>query len=458
MTTTAIDRIYKTFEDAFARVAQRDTTEIRIGAELKFPLVQRKDGRAVAPEIVDALWHYLADRGWTLDYDGAMKKPTGGRKPGEQNDSVASCETGYCKPEFSLAHVGDLHVLTKQIKELREELRPFSEEHDAVFLAYGIQPVSPPTADLMMKKTRSGVWDDIFGANRVISPEDGDDVCLFTVNAASHVHVGLGQKDILRAVNVLNGFSAAQLSLTGDSPIWRGEIDPKFKCVSEMFWDWWIPEGSRVGIPERRFDTLRDYVETVAGFKPVYVKRDGEAVLVRSYDTFEQYFDGNPATGVDLEGKEIEIIPDTTDIDLHNSCYWFNSRVSRYFTVENRTNDQQPPDDVQCIAALTLGLVSALDDAEEEIQSYDWHELRSLRKPACMHGLDDAQTSGLEPYDLAVRMVDIAHRGLRRRGKGEEDYLLPFFDRLKQRKNPADQALEIFRERGIEGLLEERRF
>ncbi|NQT87312.1 hypothetical protein HQ560_11140, partial [bacterium] len=157
----------------------------RIGAELKFPLVS-DDGSAASYDIVCALWEYLEACGWRADVDPVTGTVVGARKPGEHNDTVASCETGYCKTEFSLAHVANLFDLADAVHRLRDELRPFAESHQVHFLGYGIQPVTPPSRRLLMKKSRTSVWDRIFTSNRHVAPEDGDDMHLFTINAASH--------------------------------------------------------------------------------------------------------------------------------------------------------------------------------------------------------------------------------------------------------------------------------
>ena len=70
-------------------------------------------------DVVDALWQYLETHGWRPEADSLTGKIVGARKPGAQNDTVASCETGYCKTEFSLAHVADLFELEASISALR---------------------------------------------------------------------------------------------------------------------------------------------------------------------------------------------------------------------------------------------------------------------------------------------------------------------------------------------------
>ena len=249
-----LDLVYHNLRDGLAQASsERAHSQRRIGAELKFPLVKR-DGTAADFPTVCALWGYLQQRGWEPVEDAVAGRVVGAKKPGEHNDTVASCETGFCKPEFALAHVADLAALEKSVEELRQELRPFSEQHQVHFLGYGIQPLTPPSKELMIKQSRTSVWDKAFGANRFLPPKDGDDVNLFTINAASHVHVSVASDEAIPAVNILNGFAGAQIALTANSNIWKGQVDPVYKCVNEKLWDWWMPDSTRVGMPSGPFE------------------------------------------------------------------------------------------------------------------------------------------------------------------------------------------------------------
>ncbi len=448
-------KIQKHFEDGFKNaLSEREDTGRRIGAELKFPLVN-DDGSAVDYPTIERLWQYLTGHGWEPVIDSVSGAITGARKPGEQNHTVASCETGYCKTEFSLAHVKDIESLEHSISELRDELHDFTCEEDVHFLGYGIHPVTPPGEKLLMKKSRTSVWDKVFASNEHIPEDQGDDFHLFTVNAASHVHVSVEQDEAIPLVNVLNGFCPAQIALTAHSNVWRGGLDHDYKCVAEKFWDWWMPEEGRVGMPEKPFENLRDYVSTISDFQPVYVKRDGQPLVLADYDGFAQYYGEETAVGRDADGREVEIQPEACDIDLHGTCYWYNARLSHYYTVENRLNDQQPPGELSSIAALTLGLTAVMREAHEEIMSYPWERLREAREEACRHAIQ-GEMEGLELTDLAERMLELAREGLQRRDRGEERYLAPLHERLAQHRCPADEVEEIFEKDGIEGIVHAR--
>ena len=453
-----MDSIYRHVVEAFDRSAAGcPSRERRIGAELKFPLVNL-DGTAAGFQKTCALWDHLEDRGWKLVVDSTTNQVIGAKKPGPQNQTVASCETGFCKPEFSLAHVGNLFVLENSIRELQQELALFGDAQEVCFLGYGIQPLTPPSKRLLMKKGRTCVWDKVFGANRCLGREDGDDVCLFTVNAGTHVHVSVSKEEAVDAVNVLNGFAGAQLALTANSNIWRGRVDPQYKCVAEKLWDWWMPEKGRIGVPARPFQDLRDYARAVAAFRPVYVQRNGTPIVLTRYRSFQEYFGSGRAVGVDAtDGQEVSLVPESSDIDLHSTCCWYNARLSRYPTVENRTNDQQPPADLLCVSALTLGLVSALGESWEALCTYDWQLLRETSQAACRAALAGS-VDGLRPVDLAAEMLKLAQLGLRRRKLGEEEFLAPLEKRLRERRCPADEALRAFANGGVESLVAARKW
>ena len=180
--------------------------------------------------------------------------------------------------------------------------------------------------------------------------------------------------------------------------------------------------------------------------------RNGKPIILKKYKTFEKYYRVGRAVGLDTEGREISFVPEKADIDLHNSCYWYNARISRHYTVENRVNDQQPPDDLICTSALTLGLVSALAEAKKQISTYDWQTLRRSRKIACQDGLL-GECDRVRLNKLALQMLFIARLGLLQRGLGEEKFLEPLENRLCEFSCPADQAIQLFQNGGIQTLI-----
>jgi len=428
----------------------------QIGVELKFPLVC-EDGRAPERHVIPALWAHLCASGWEPVRDDVSARVIGARKKTEGGYTNASCETGYCKPEFSLAPVRNLIELEAAVRGLRQELLLYAERRHVHFLGYGIQPVSPPDRRLRMDKSRTRVWDSVFRSNRVVPPERGHDLDLFTLNAASHVHVSASAEEAVPLVNVFNGFAGPQIALTANSTVWRGRVDPDYACVTEKFWDWWVPEEGRVGLPLEPFKDIGDYARQITRLRPVFVKREGEPVLIQDYETFEHYYAQEQAVGTSLEDRRVAVTPRPADIDLHCTCCWHPTRITRYGTVEVRPNDQQPPGALPAIAALTLGLTESLQESHEELGGLRWEDLRAARDSACRLALSGKV--GLRPIDgLAARMLELARLGLQGRGLGEERFLGPLEERLRSGRPPAADAAGLFEDGGAEKLVKVRAF
>ena len=425
----------------------------RIGSELKFPFV-KENGCAVEREDVDSLWEYLGENGWKVITDPATGQRTGAETPGAFNDTVARSETGHCLIEFSLAHAADLHEVQKSYNDLRTTLSAFSDTSRTFFLSTGMHPLEKPGKHLMAKKSRNLFWDKMFGSNRIVPPEEGSDVHLFALSAAHQVHIDVDPEESIKAVNVLNGFAGAQIALTANSNIWQNGVADRAQCLGELFWDWWLgDERSRAGVPERRFESLDDYADCIGNYSPVFVRRGDRVFGLPDYKTFKAYYNGDGIKrGIDTDGNEVDLTPENNDISLHNTFFWHDARISRYFTIENRLNDQQPYDEMIVIPALTLGLIENLQEALEYLSQFDWETIKTMRDNAIHDGLD-AAVNGSTVIDQCKNMIDIAKRGLTGRNLGEEKYLQPLVERLEKKYNPAVKAADLFKSGGLESLI-----
>ncbi len=457
------------FLEKFEKVeAERDlkNRSRRIGSELKFPVVL-PDGRAAGIEQTNALWEFLFSKGWEPLVDPLTKEAVGATLQGEMNEHRASCETGFCKVEFSLAHTDNLISLHRSIQEIENLIAEFSDMSGAIFLGYGIQPVTLPGKHLLMKKGRNLFWDRLFGGNEHIRPEDGTDVHLFTLSASNQAHIDVTMDECVDAINVFNGLAGPQIAMTANSNIWKGKVDPEYKCVGEMFWDWWLKDNhhTRYGVPERRFRDLEDYFYSILDFSPVYVKRDGIPVGLPNCRTFSDFYSCRPGDikceaglsnkrrcGLTADGLETEVSSERHDLEQHFTFFWHNARLSRYFTLENRINDQQPPGEFLTVPALTLGIMENLGDASSLVNEYPWDVLRELRPEAARRGLK-AEAGGIRVSDISEKIVAIAGDGLKKRGLGEEVFLEPLKERLAEGYCPADVAARILQTEGTEGFV-----
>ncbi|MEU4796715.1 hypothetical protein [Streptomyces sp. NPDC023327] len=129
---------------------------------------------------------------------------------------------------------------------------------------------------------------------------------------------------------------------------------------------------------------------------------------------------------------------------------YFEEHAVRCY-VENRFCGVAPEGEEGVTAALTLGIVERLDDAEILLGELSWKQWRALWVHGSTHGL------GRVPPRVRVLTGDLlalARAGLSGRGAGEETFLDPLFDRWERRESPADRMTASFRACGVGQLAD----
>jgi len=298
--------------------------------EIKFCLTNNK-GENPSSSNVQGLWRFLAGRGWRLLKDPYSEKLVGVTREIMDMEDRISLATGESQIEFSLIPHFSLHDCWAHLSQIRDIIREYTEHCDLVVLSLGIQPITPPQ-ERVRRGARHQFWRNIGGT---------DQVYLLGTIADSQAHVDISLDEAVTAVNTFQALSGAQIALTANSTLRCGRIDWDYKDVKETFWSRWLPQPShngRIGVSARPFGSLEDYIDTVCSFKPVFVSRKGESIGIYEYNTFKDYFYASPALGRTVDGKTRRLRPSFVDVDLHDTLYWWNARISRFSTLENRGN------------------------------------------------------------------------------------------------------------------------
>ena len=446
------------FGRAFARRAGQ--TRRQIALECEFIVVDQAGAAASRDAVQDVLERLSAD-GFTLVRDRWTDDVVLARRDAElprRGEETVSCDLGYPTIELTTAAAPTLFDVQRQLDQLLELVVAACAANDCLVLGYGMQPLTPPSRELVTRSSRYLMYER-FSTHRLVPADVGADIHLFTVTAATHCHVDVQLPEAVRALNMLNALAGVQIALTANSPIWNGAVDPAWKAPREFFYDhtcdpeqW--PSGMPCGVP-RAFGDVGDYVGAVLDARVPFVERDGQALAMCAPGlTARDFIQAPVVCATTIAGDVVELTPEPADIVAFAHFLEYDARLSpSHGTVESRVSCAQPPGGAIEVAALVLGLVENLANAELLTGALSLADQRRMRVAGARHGLtcveDDPQMRGLIEATLSV-----AEEGLRRRGLGEQRLLAGLSERLQARSTHADAAIAAFRARGVAGLVD----
>ncbi len=437
-----------------------------VGIELEFPIVTSA-GEAPSYEAVRSILETLQEESFTLQSDahtGAVvlaRSPSLGDRAsfGGFDSHVVSLELGYCTLEISLAPERTLFLAEQRLGEVLAPVLRCVARHKCSLLGYGIQPSTPPSRRLVAPKQRYLHYPAL-SSNDWLSEEDGEDIHLFTVAAASQCHVKVSASEAVRVLNVLNALAGVQLALTANSSVWRASVDPNLKAVRERMYDWVFDQGTFQAISTKgvapTFRSLSDYTGYLCRLRATLVQRGAYTLRLPDDVTVGDFFErGGPLEGTRLDGGREVVVPRPEDLYYFAALLEFNARLSpSYGTVESRVSCQQPPNALLSVPALVLGLVENLAESEALADAIGTENFVPLRFAAMTRGLH-GEVGEVRLDRLAEKVLSIASAGLGKRGLGEDVYLEALWRRLSDGLGPADRAAQLFEHSGLGKLVEE---
>ncbi len=335
-------------------------------------------------------------------------------------------------------------------KVLRPIVKAFAK-HGISLLGYGVLPLDKPHRDLRAPKGRY-IFFERDSSNGTVPEVDGVDLHVFTMSAAAHTHIGIDQKRVIQASNMLNGLVGPFIVLAANSPVWKGALDVNGnRAVREWFWDagWGIRRPRQTGVHPFMKD-MDEYVAHLASFEPQMIKIGKQYVSLRgATPTIAELLRKGKARAQTVSGESLKVEIPSEYILFAGGFAWYGARPAWPGTVESRVSCQQPPDEPLAMSALALGLVANVDKAWALVTRKPYLYWQALRTEAMYQGF-----SHPDVIDLCEKMIAIAHEGLQMRGHGEEVYLESVKKRLKDRNAPADDIIKKFPKKGVEYILE----
>jgi gamma-glutamylcysteine synthetase len=261
--------------------------------------------------------------------------------------------------------------------------------------------------------------------------------------SASQIQIDVDYDALVPTIRALSNLEPLKAVLFANSPLMHQGID--YLCCRDMLW-----EQSRHGTNPRNVgmfehlpaspNELLDYLTTLSMF---CTERDGRYLSFAPIPVLS-YFKRPHITGTYLDpatrtAKTLDFAPQPGDL-AYLRAYKLVDLTFRG-TIEYRSVCCQPVRDTMAAPAFHWGLANKVDelnallDADKTVLN-PAHTSPALRRlftyATYPHFVDP---SALRALLLAV--LDLAASGLRERGRGEEVYLAPLFERAHTLQNPA---------------------
>ncbi len=423
----AIEDITRRFSEGFPEVPPQIRT---VGREAEFPLVDA-EGRAAD-----------ASRLWPLLLESGDCKPVYDEKDDGSEFIIGveherwSCviEVGKGTVEISVGPKDTLHELAGDFEAAMEKVGKAASDLGLRLLGYGIQPLSSATKDLLTPKRRYVAMLEAIGPQWLS----------FCVTAGDQAQVDIGRNEVVRMTNLIGAVSGAIIAFTANSSVYGG-ASGEFASGRQGLAEGITGEPHRHGAAPRPFHDLEDYVRFLAGLRCLCLPEPsgGYRLPAGSLMDILPEFHGDPGSAYEA-------------FLFHEHYVWCDARPrARIGTLEVRPSCQQPAELSWAPSALSLGLMEAAADVEAFIEGSvggdSWEKLMLYRGRAVKAGIHAP-----EPTAGFLRgLLDLARKGLCKRGFGEEGFIDPLEHALEFREGTAANARRAFERGGAQELVSE---
>ena len=419
-----------------------------IGIEIEIPIINL-DKKAVdfntVHEITGRFQRQYSDfKVDGTDYDGnvfALKDP--------KTDDIVCYDCSYNNIEFAMGREKELFTIHERFTEYYSFVKEAFEEHNHTLTGMGINPYRKYNVNEPIPSERYlMLYHHLKSVNNYSDvpmhfhkyPEYG------MFSSASQVQLDVNRQNLVQTINVFSKIEPIKALLFSNSVLY-GENN-QYTCFRDALWEYSTHgvNPHNIGVYDVEFKDINDLQSYLESLNMYCVMRDGAYINFPSMNLLE-YFSRDYVRGeIYCRGRyrEIDIRPCVNDIKYLRPFKFIN--LTFRGTVEFRSICTQPIRDSMSVAAFHLGLKDKLDELEEimnndEVIYHNGYTAGELRKLLIQNRVPEFIDEA-ELCKLTRSIVDLAGEGLGQRGIGEEIFLNPLYERIKNHSNPGKHLIE----------------
>ncbi len=436
---------------------KRERTRLA-GLEFELPIVNRKNAPVdfnIIHKITDEFIRHFSFHEVGKDNDGFIYSALD-----EKTRDTLSFDCSYNTLEFSFGTEMDLHVVYERFVRYYTFVQKQLEKYDHTLTGMGINPNAINQNIPVVSERYRMLY------HHLSSYENYGQKILFhrhpnfgLFSCANQIQMDVEEKNLVEILNTFTKLESLKALIFSNSP-W-GE-DQEILCSRDNFWRNSLHGLNRhnVDMYGLEFGSVDEIICYIRSMSLYCVERNGKyvnfaPVPLMEYFSMEtmkgEYFDGN-------KYQEIYFHPELSDLKYLRS-FKFEDLTFRG-TVEFRSVCEQPVKEIMASAAFHAGLMENLPLLTEVLEQdrviyRKGYNASELRRMFVKKELPDI-FNWKEVVNLLLKIVDIAEKGLRKRGLGEEIFLKPLYRRSEELKSPARKMAEgLAKGRTMDDYIEE---
>ena len=433
-----------------------------IGIEIEIPILNLNK-KAVDFEVVHEITRrfqneYSDFKNDGIDYDGNVYS-----LKNSKNDDIICYDCSYNNIEFAMGREKDLFTINERFTDYYTFVKESFEEYNHTLTGMGINPYRKYNKHLPIPSERY-----LMLYHHLKSTENYDHIPMHfheypeygMFSSASQVQIDVHKDNLIKTINVFSKIEPIKALLFSNSVL--VDENKHRTCFRDALWEYSTHgvNPHNIGMYNVDFKDINDLQAYLESLNIYCVMRDGAYINFESMNLLD-YFSRDSVTGEiynNGEYREIDIQPAISDITYLRPFKFIN--LTFRGTVEFRSVCTQPIADSMSVAAFHVGLKDKLEELEDLMtndtviyhKGYTAGELRKLL-------VKDEIPSFINKNDLCrltKEIVDISKEGLKDRGIGEEVFLNPLYERIRNHTNPGKNMInKLNSNTKLEKMIEE---
>lgn len=418
-----------------------------IGVEIEIPIINLNK-EAVDFNIVHKVTdifknHFDSFEVVGKDYDGNIFS-----LKNRVNNDVLCFDCSYNNIEFAMGKEEELFSINKRFTEYYSFIKSEFERYNYTLTGMGINPYRKYNLSEPIPNERYMMLYHHLKSY----PQYGDipmyfhkfpDYGLFS--SSSQVQLDVNYDDLIDTINTSTKLEPIKAILFSNS-VFLGENE-EYVCYRDLFWEHSTHGINKhnIGMYNIELKDINQLISYLYSFNIYSVMRNNKYINFKSIP-LEKYFSSSKIEGQYRDNgkyKSIEFAPKISDVSYVRPFKFVD--LTFRGTIEYRSICTQPIKYSMMVSAFHLGLKHKNHEINELLNEYKLYDYPyspdELRKIFIKRNLPSFINED-RLYELCEEITELSKEGLTERGYGEEVFLNPLFENIKNRVNPGKRLLD----------------